>query len=208
LSHGTDSFRLTGFDSRPRRPYHARAMGNALRDRRTPSVLASSGQVFEFTEKLGSLKRLADIVRADLERLDPATLPRNWRDAPVTGRLAFGFADAQERLAALEGRIAVTIDAVCQRCLRHMRLPLAVELKLVFARGAGAFEGEGYEVWELDDDDLRPLDLVEETLIMALPFTVRHGRGEACDGSPRAADAATDTVRPFASLRDRMAGRK
>lgn len=183
-------------------------MGNPLRDRRHPPDLASSGQVIELTEKLVGFERLAAIVRADLERLDPATLPRNWRDATVRGRLAFGFADAQERLAAVEGRIAVTLDAVCQRCLQPMRLPLAVELKLVFATGSSAPGGEGYEVWEVDEKGVRPLDLVEETLIMALPLAARHGGGEACGGSPTAADDAAESVRPFASLKERMAGRQ
>ena len=183
-------------------------MGNPLRDRRSPSDLASSRQVIEFTEKLSEFRRLAGIVRADLDRLEPDTLPRNWRAAPVTGRLSFGFADAQERLAALEGRVGVTIDAVCQRCLRPMRVPLAVELGLVFATGTSPAAGEGYEVWELDDEGLRPMDLVEETLIMALPLVARHGRREACDGPPIAADEATDAVRPFASLKESMAGRE
>jgi uncharacterized metal-binding protein YceD (DUF177 family) len=183
-------------------------MGNPLRDRRTASDLASSGQVIEFTEKLGDFKRLAGIVRADLDRLDPDTLPRNWRDATVTGRLSFGFADAQERLAALEGRVAATIDAVCQRCLAPMQLPLVVELKLVFAPGASAMEGRGYEVWELDEADLRPVDLVEETLIMALPLVATHGGEESCDGAPATAGDAAETVRPFASLKERMAGQE
>ena len=183
-------------------------MGNLLRDRRSPSDLASSSQVIEFTEKLGDFGRLAGIVRADLDRLDPDTLPRNWRAAPVAGRLSFGFADAQERLAALEGRVAVTLDTVCQRCLRPMRLPLAVELRLVFASGANPIDGEGYEVWELDEEGLRPMDLVEETLIMALPLAARHGPGQACDGAPIAVDEAGDTVRPFASLKEQMTGRE
>jgi uncharacterized metal-binding protein YceD (DUF177 family) len=183
-------------------------MGNPLRDRRSPSDLASSRQVIEFREKLGGLKRLAEIVQADLDGLDPDTLPRDWREATVRGRLAFGFADAQERLAALEGRVAVTVDAVCQRCLRPMHLPLEVELKLVFASAPSAIEGRDYAVWELDEDGLRPLDLVEETLIMALPLAARHGREEDCRGAPLAPGETADTVRPFASLKQQMAERK
>ena len=90
-------------------------MGNPLRDRRTPQELAASGQLIEIAEKIGNFGELSRIVGADLETLDPDKLPPDWRDADVVGQLRFGFADAQGRLPALEGEVAVRIDAVCQR---------------------------------------------------------------------------------------------
>ena len=186
-------------------------MGNPLRDRRTPSELAASGQVIEFQCKIRDFSRLAAIVRADLETLDAGKVPADWQDGAVRGRLAFGFADAQGglqaqgRWPALEGDVTATIDAVCQRCLEPMRLPLAAELRLLFAAEAdAAMASEGFEVWELEGDRLRPLDLVEEALIMALPLSVRHVDDVACQEPAAAAEERGETIRPFADLRAQM----
>jgi hypothetical protein len=82
-------------------------MGNPLRVRRPVAELAARGQVIEIAEKIGSFKQLAGIVEADLATLDPDKIPDDWRDSLVTGRLVFGFADAQMQVASLEGEVAV-----------------------------------------------------------------------------------------------------
>ena len=179
-------------------------MGNPLRDRRRPQELAENRQVIEISNKIGDFTELAGIVRKDVEALGPVTLPRDWREARVVGRLEFGFADAQQQLPAATGRVAVTIDAVCQRCLEPMRLPLAVEMRLVFGgTTAGGDPADGYEAWELDEDRLRPLDLVDEVLVMALPISVRHAGDDAC-GSAGAYAGDGDKTRPFANLKSQM----
>jgi len=74
---------------------------------------------------------------------------------------------------------------------------------------------EGYEdleVWELDEAMLRPLDIVEELLIMAMPFSAMHDNMADCkafmsdDGSTDAVSdtGAEDLVKPFAALRSQM----
>jgi len=106
-------------------------MGNPLRDRRPLADLAARGQVVEIADKIGSFDRLARILEADLSALDPDKIPPGWRDAEVIGRLEFGFADAQQRLVALEGAVEVTVDAVCQRCLQPLKLTLYSALRLL-----------------------------------------------------------------------------
>ena len=205
MIHKSDSFLREGFDSEAPAPYHARAMGNPLRERRTPSDWAASGQVIEIAEKISDFGRLAEIVGGDLETLDPEMRPPDWRDAPVTGELCFGFADAQEGVPALQGSVAATIDAVCQRCLQPFRLALKVELRLLFVASADdGVDTDGYEVWELDEDRLRPLDLVEEALVMAMPLAAMHVDDAACTGLAGEAVAESTTTRPFASLRAQM----
>jgi uncharacterized metal-binding protein YceD (DUF177 family) len=93
-----------------------------------------------------------------------------------------------------------------------MELTLAEELKLSLAgpdRVATATSvAGGYDVWEIDDAAIRPLDILEETLIMALPLSALHGRGEACDAPDEAASADSDeTIRPFAGLRSAISDR-
>jgi hypothetical protein len=186
-------------------------MGNLLRDRRTPSELAASGQVIEFENKLKDFSRLAAIVEGDLESLEAARMPPHWRDAAVSGRLAFGFADAQSGFGAegawpmLQGKVAVTIDAVCQRCLGPFQLPLAAELRLLFADDATAGNaGDAFEVWELEEDALRPLDLVEEALIMAMPLAAMHVDDATCHEPRVLEEKPGKTIRPFADLKSQM----
>ena len=180
-------------------------MGNPLRDRRTPSELAASGQAIEFSEKIGDFEKLVEIVEGDFETLDPDTLPLDWRDTVVAGRLNFSFADAQGGVAALEGEVATTIDAVCQRCLSAFRMPLKAELRLLFdADDSAIADDESYEIWELEEEEFRPLDLVEEALVMAMPLVAMHVDDETCRRADTPATDSGEKIRPFAALKSQM----
>ena len=180
-------------------------MGNPLHDRRTPQDLAASGQVIEIANKVGDFERLAGIVEADLAALNPDKLPRDWRDAKVAGQLGFSFVAMPGNVPALEGQVTVTIDAVCQRCLKPFGLPLEVELRYLFGGDQAAGNGgDDYEIWDLHDDKLCPADLVEEALIMALPLAAMHENDANCN-KDRSDEGRTDnTIRPFASLKTQM----
>jgi uncharacterized metal-binding protein YceD (DUF177 family) len=182
-------------------------MANPLLDRALPERFAQRGQVIETVEKLSMLERLAGIVGADLEALPAAKIPPKWRDAPVTISLRFGWADSRERLPMLEGTVQVSIDAVCQRCLEPCRIALVPTLHLLFVKAETAAHGDSlFEVWELEEETLCPLDVVEESLIMALPMSAMHASIATC--GPLAAQVGTipdeDIVRPFADLKLRI----
>jgi len=180
-------------------------MGNTLRDRRTASEWATVGQVIEIAEKLEGFEQLASIVEADLGALGADKIPPNWRDSMVAGRLAFGFADAQGRVPAVDCELAVTIDAVCQRCLATFELALETEARLLLLELDETADGyDEYEVWELEESTLRPKDIVEELLIMAMPFAAMHVDSAACRALSAEADGEEDTTRPFAALRAQM----
>jgi uncharacterized protein len=180
-------------------------MGNPLRDRRPLAELAERRQVIEISEKVSGFQRLAGIVEADLDALDPAKLPRGWRDSAVSGRLEFDFLDAQQRLVVLEGKVEATIDAVCQRCLEPFRLELTSELHLLpMTAEEGTSSDETFEVWELEDETICPADVVEEALIMAIPFAAVHDDPAACGNFEAASDDDTQTTRPFAGLKAQL----
>jgi uncharacterized metal-binding protein YceD (DUF177 family) len=180
-------------------------MGNPLRDRRTPQDFAACGQVIEISEKIGDFEKLAEIVEADLGALEPDKLPRDWRDLPVAGQLGFSFVDAQHGVPALEGQVVATINAVCQRCLEPFRLPLEVDLRLLFGGDQPASAGDnGYEVWELKEDELCPADLIEEALIMAMPYSAMHEDSAQCVKADKTEAGKGETVRPFANLKSQM----
>lgn len=186
-------------------------MANPLLDRALPEHLAEQRQTIEKVDKLSTLERLAAIVEADLGALSDGKIPPGWRDSPVTIRLEFGFADVGAHLPQLTGTVAACLYAVCQRCLEPCEIQLQESLKLLFVEngstGRTATEEAGYEAWELEDTLLRPLDVVEEALIMALPMSPMHASLEDCGPLVEqigSTPAATETVRPFADLKARI----
>jgi len=181
-------------------------MGHPLLDRGLPRELASRSQVIETKEILDSFSRLAGIVEADLASPGSGKTPQKWRQMPVAIRLRFGWADARQRFPALRGFVSTTIAAVCQRCLEPFELPLEVQLNFrLMPADAAAGPQEGYEDWELEEDTVRPLDIVEEALIMALPFAAMHEAG-ACSSTLQEQTSAEDAKmrHPFADLRSKM----
>jgi len=185
-------------------------MGNPLRDRRPPQVFADGGQRIEIAEEIGNFERLARIIEADLATLEADRLPAQWRKSVVSGELSFGFLDAQRVVPALRGFAEVEIDAVCQRCLEPFRLPVSVRLRLLFTdEPTAAGVDDGFEIWEQEEELLRPLDVVEESLIMALPYAPKHAAGEGCAAVSKPEKGATvELTRPFAALREQMDGDK
>lgn len=202
-----------GFDLSGAGPYYARAMGNPLQECRTAAKFASVGQLIEFTEKLSSFEGLAAIVEADLAALDPEKRPTGWRDSAICGELKFGYSDASGGLPTVSGKATATLEAVCQRCLEPFQLTLNIEPNLLLLNEEQADEGyTEFEVWELDEAMLQPLDIVEELLIMAMPFSAMHDKMADCRAflpDDTSNDASSDTpaddlLKPFAALRSQM----
>jgi uncharacterized protein len=182
-------------------------MGNPLRERRTAAEWAAVSQHIEIADKISGFEQLSAVIEADLAALDSDKIPAEWRDSAVTGSLDFGYADAQRLLPQVKCRAAVTVDLVCQRCLEPFRLPLEAEADLLLLGfDQGADDYEDFEVWELEEPLLRPLDVVEELLIMAMPFSAMHVESGTCRAlaAPQQ-DSADEMTTPFAALREQMA---
>ena len=175
-------------------------MGNALKDRRTPREFAASRQVIEIADKISEFERLSAYVETELAALDADRIPTDWGESRVCGRLAFRFADGREDLPLLEGHAATRVHTVCQRCLEPMELPLEVELHLLLADG----EFDDFEVWELDEATIRPVDIVDEALVMSIPMSVLHDDADRCEAATTTAQAVEEKIRPFAALREQM----
>jgi uncharacterized protein len=181
-------------------------MANPLLDRALPEELADRGQVFEFKGKIKDFPRLIEIAEADLRSVSEHGRPREWQAAPVNIRLGFAWADARREIPALEGEISTAVVAVCQRCLEPFELPLETTLKMLLLKSADATTAQDeFEIWEVEGDGVRPLDIVEEALIMALPLSAMHESRDLC--GPLAENVTNEhkeTVTPFADLRSRM----
>ncbi len=181
-------------------------MGNPLRDRALPEELADRSQVFELKGKLDDFGRLVEIVEADLESVAAQNRPREWQATPVNIRLGFSWADDRRECPALEGEISTDIVAVCQRCLEPFELPLRTTLKMLLLKSADATAPQDeFEIWEVEGDEIRPLDIVEEALIMAMPLSAVHQSRDLCGPlADNVTDENKQTVTPFADLRSRM----
>jgi uncharacterized protein len=180
-------------------------MGNPLQERRTPSDLAECSQLIEITGKIGDFAQLTEIAEANLAALDADKIPQNWRDREICGELRFGFLDAQRRVPAMSGHLAATLDGVCQRCLEPVALPLRTELHLVFGDAqACEKDGEVYEVWELESERLNLEELVQEALIMTIPFVTMHEDNTSCPVQGAASDKKENMTLPFANLKAQM----
>jgi uncharacterized metal-binding protein YceD (DUF177 family) len=187
-------------------------MGDPLRDRRPPRNWAAAKQVIEISDEIGHFDQLAEVMEADLSALDAAKIPANWRQFPVTGTLNFGFVDAENDIAALDISLEARVIAVCQRCLRPFELPVATTLKLLLSGPADDIVGrDGYEVWEFPDEAVRPIDIVAEALVMALPLAAMHEDADDCVEIEAKNEATIESTlvdermtRPFAALRAQM----
>lgn len=166
--------------------------------------LAAGSQVVEIEESIAGFPRLYEALQRGLTVIEPAQRPANWEQTLVTGQICFDVAGAQSTAPVAEVAASVPVPQVCQRCLDVFSGPVAVATKLIFVRDDEAPEPEGYENWELDEDRVRPLDIVDELLVMALPFAALHDDAD-CHRAAAVADAvAEEALRPFADLRAQM----
>jgi uncharacterized protein len=188
-------------------------MANPLLDRWSPQELAERGQVFEKEGNLELFPRLLEVVEKDLGVLPDGRRPAEWRRAPVAFRLAFGWADSRRQLPRLIGSVTASIPAVCQRCLEPFAVDLSQELRLLLAApdsDSPVAESPDFDTWDLEEAMVRPLDIVDEALLMALPLSAMHVDPADCGALARLPAMESDNrngdnkVRPFADLRSQM----
>ncbi len=179
-------------------------MGDPLRERRAVAELAANRQVIDFSHKIKDFERFSAAIEADLRAVARAKLLADATAHAVVGRLVFRAADAAGVAAELSGSIATRVTSVCQRCLNVFEWPLDVTLALDLVEpGQAPAEREGFESWELESASVRPVDIVDEALVMALPLSPRHEDSAAC-AEIESPGKGEETIRPFADLRARM----
>jgi len=181
-------------------------MANPLFAHLEPGLLARQRQAIELVEKLSTFGRLAAIVEADLEGRSGAGGADEFRARPVNVDIVFGWADAREELPKVSGRVWTALPMTCQRCLERCELELRADIDLLLLPASDARSaGDALEVWELDSDRLRPVDVIEEMLVMQMPLAAMHADPADCGKLAALRDEMSgDTVRPFADLKRKM----
>lgn len=105
-------------------------------------------------------------------------------DWPARYSLHFGR-DADGRALA-SGRAMLTIRPVCQRCLGEVAIPLDAPIALALVRHEAQAEAlpDHLDPVEVAEGRIRPLDLVEDELLLSMPQVPMHPPG-ACAGLQR-----------------------
>ncbi|UXY14927.1 YceD family protein [Chitiniphilus purpureus] len=123
------------------------------------------------------------------------------RLADTTGSLSWQIAGETDRYQrpVLRLRVSGEVNLVCQRCLKPMAWPLALETTLTqFHDEALLDEAEAHDEdleGMLADPALDVARLVEDEVLLAIPFAPRH---DACAGVAKAQGA--EKPNPFAVL--------
>lgn len=149
---------------------------------------------FEFAESGRTLR--GSIPLADFPRLRDMLAETNGE----LGYTVAGIRDDKGRLA-LRVAVAGSLRVRCQRCLGALELPVDMVSTLVLARSEDELAAEPLDVeaadWVLGGKDMKISELLEDELLLAVPFAPRHERCGEVSGS--AAGAARTS--PFAGLR-------
>jgi uncharacterized protein len=149
---------------------------------------ATAGATQEGTLPLGSFPRLQDVLVSDKG------------DAAYTLR---GVRDERGR-PSLRLEVHATLTLRCQRCLGPLVHRVDTDEVLVLAASQAEIDADPMTVEApsrvIAGKDMAVRDLVEDELILALPYAPRH---EDCDAGP---EAGRDTAAsaPFAGLRGMM----
>ena len=185
-------------------------MGDPLHDRRPLEEWVSGEQAIEISGSIEDFERLADAVRADLGEARDEVGETDLRNFAVSGRLQFARAGLHGDRASVTGGIEAELPATCQRCLKTFRLAVSTELKLELIEPQDGGEGglpeareDGFEAWEMTGEAVRPADIVDEALVMAIPLVAKHVASDDCveiDAAPEGPEMTS----PFASLRAQM----
>lgn len=180
-------------------------MSVSLPDLLDPHKAVAQAAVFEGTIEVERLPRLCDLLwrtEAGSAQFEPLT---------AAFRLAFGRDD--DRRSVVTGRVQSLLPLRCQRCGQRFDLSVDVDVNLALAAGIDEANAlpDAYDPLLVEDRLMRPSELIEDELILAIPAIPRHPDGE-CEppvvASPASREdeaAAPDPERdpspqPFASL--------
>ena len=146
--------------------YHTRAMSRSLTGWYDPGILGSQGAVLAGSVRFSSLKRFCELLDST--------------DGSVKARFQFGQNRGQCVTVEIDYEAAPQL--VCQRCLEPFTMPLAqsASLALIEPGDSEDYAPEGYEPYLMEEAKVQPAALLEDELIIALPFVARHLDEQDC----------------------------
>jgi uncharacterized protein len=184
-------------------------MSNPLPDLLDPHKAVGQTARFEGRLELRRLPRLAALLLRDDGKSREA-------DEAVRYRLAFRR-DVDGR-GVVSGQVSAVLPLRCQRCFEAYLLEVEAPISLAVVEGLDEARTlpEHYDPLLVEERLIRPADLIEDELILAVPAIPRHAEGlcqppsrasaEAADGPAEQGGDAHGKRRPFAVLASLKAG--
>lgn len=162
-------------------------MANQIPEHIDPLKFARTGEKLAGEINVEQMNRLTDSLSDD--------------SGVVTFKLDF---DRKNRARVAIGDFETEVSMICQRCLNPVKISVQDEIQIEFVIGEdaeGRLEDQGYEMVLVIDDELIPLqNLIEDEVILALPFSPSHKMGNCPDNVIIEKLQATEKPNPFAIL--------
>ncbi len=129
-------------------------------------------------------------------------------DTEGEARFTLEFGHDALQLPFAELRVDVELPLICQRSLQRFLQPVTLEQRFALVRGIDGDEEEveasllpDYEVLQLSDDGmLRPAELVEDELILAVPLVPTMPGSESVERDWPVLPEEEARANPFAAL--------
>ena len=160
-----------------------------------PRKAVAQGDTYRGDVPLAGFHRLASLVNSG--QLDADQGPGGGQAAY---RLRFHRDETGRHV--VEGSVRSQLRLRCQRCTGSYDLPVDTAFKLALVDGLDEAERlpEDYDPLLLETPLIRPRDLIEDELILAVPAVPRHADGACTAPQAPSPDAATERPNPFAAL--------
>ena len=103
---------------------------------------------------------------------------------PVDVKLS--FATDEQQIRTVTGVVETQVTVTCQRCMQDMVLPLRADVKLglVWNEEGAAHLSKDLEPWIVNGESAHLGELVEDELLLVLPYVNYHDEGQ-CSGVSR-----------------------
>jgi uncharacterized protein len=176
-------------------------MSAALPAQLDPWQAVARGAAFAGSLALTDLPRIGGI-------LVPAAL-----DAAARATFEIAFRRDEAGRPVVLGWVRASIPLECQRCLGVMQYSVDAPIRLMLTHGPDLAQEppDPYEALPVIDDRIRPAELIEDEILLALPQIPTHPLG-VCQMAVKAsgppgkerdaapAETAADRPKPFAAL--------
>ena len=118
------------------------------------------------------------------------------------------FSRDSEHRGVVHGEVRARLQLVCQRCMEPLNRDVDASFELALVRGLDEARGlpERYDPLMVSAEPIRPAELIEDELLLALPQIPMHLSGECKPQLPRENGAEevrrSSETHPFAALAD------
>jgi uncharacterized protein len=180
-------------------------MSVSLPDLIDPRKAVAQSATYEGLFEIARLPRLVEL----LWQPDGGSTETRTEGCTAAFRLEFGR--DEDGRSVVTGHLASRLPLRCQRCGQRYDLPVETEIRLALVAGIDEARRlpERYEPLLVEERLMRPSELIEDELILAIPAIPRHPDGQCeqpavperpASGATETSTQPAETVHPFASL--------